>query len=674
MVKVFLTGGDNMGWALDEDLKLMNQVLRQIPGIELVDINSSEVIHSCSPSTLRQLPVEKLIGKKIICQMPGEPFRYFQQPDFPPVASRVGLWLPRTRQAQEQFNKLGLLNCLLPYVVDHQTFSPTIKNKMEREQARRSLGLPENAYIIGSFQRDTEGADLVTPKYMKGPDVFLEIVHALHKKNDSIHVLLAGPRRFWLLDQLETMGIPHTYIGQITQKDDISVNILPRTVLNQLYNVINCYVVSSRTEGGPHAVLEAMAAGCPIISTPVGLALDALPSENIYSTVASAVKILETDMKTGGLTSITTENREHVLQGFSLEKVTPKVQECYEKLDDIQPYFPLTRAGERKQHSILPSWFRVPKVIKRSMEGKTVVGLWHTYHKPPYGGGNQFMLAMRKELTRQGVVVVENQILDSINYYFLNSIHFDVNAFSRLRKKKNINVLHRIDGPIYLIRGYDREKDELCYDLNAELASVTVLQSNYVYRKIVEFGYQPVRPIIIHNAVDSQIFNTHGKLPFDGNRKIRLISTSWSGNPRKGGAIYRWIEEHLDWNLFEYTFVGNVSEPLNKINHIPPMPSEDLAQILKQHDIYITASENDPCSNALLEALSCGLPALYLNSGGHPELVGMGGLPFEGVDDVLTQLNALVNNYENFKNLIVVPTMEQVAVKYLDAIRMGLEK
>lgn len=674
MAKVFLTGGDNMGWALDEDLNLMHQALKQIPDVELVDINSCEVIHSCSPSALGQLPVEKLVGKKIICQMPGEPFRYFQQSDFLPVVSRVGLWFSRTRQAQEQFNKLGILNCLLPYVVDHQTFSPTIKNKMEREEARRSLGLPENAYIIGSFQRDTEGADLVTPKYMKGPDVLLEIVNKLHQKNASLHVLLAGPRRFWLLDQLEARGIPHTFIGQRTKKEDVSVNILPRTVLNQLYNVINCYVVSSRSEGGPHAILEAASAGCPIISTPVGLATDVLPSESVYSTVASAVSIIESDMKTGGLASITAVNRERVLQQFSLEKIIPKVQECYEKLDQIRPYFPLPKEEEGKRRSILPSWFRVPKVITRSMKGKTVVGLWHTYHKPPYGGGNQFMLAMRKELLRQGVAVVENQILDNINYYFLNSIHFDVSAFTRLRKKRNINVLHRIDGPIYLIRGYDREKDELCYDLNAELASVTVLQSNYVYRKIVEFGYQPVRPIIIHNAVDSQIFNTNGKLPFDEKRKIRLISTSWSGNPRKGGAIYRWIEENLDWDLFDYTFVGNVSEPLNKINHIPPMPSEDLAQVLKQHDIYITASENDPCSNALLEALSCGLPALYLNSGGHPELVGMGGLPFEGVDDVLPQLNALVNNYESFKNLIVVPTMEQVAAKYLDAIRIGVEK
>jgi glycosyltransferase involved in cell wall biosynthesis len=302
-----------------------------------------------------------------------------------------------------------------------------------------------------------------------------------------------------------------------------------------------------------------------------------------------------------------------------------------------------------------------------------VVGLWHTYHKPPYGGGNQFMLALHKELARLGIEVMENQILDKINFYLLNSIHFDIDTFTKLKKKRDLRIVHRIDGPIYLIRGYDREKDELCYKLNSAFASATVLQSNYVHRKIVEFGYQPVKPVIIHNAVDPDIFNRNGKLPFDRHRKIRLISTSWSGNPRKGGPIYRWIEEHLDWNSFEYTFVGNVSEPLQKIRQIPPVASEQLAEILKQHDIYITASENDPCSNALLEALTCGLPALYLNSGGHPELVGMGGLPFEGVDEIPIRIEALVDNYESHQNLIVVPTIKQVAEKYLSVMKNATE-
>lgn len=113
--------------------------------------------------------------------------------------------------------------------------------------------------------------------------------------------------------------------------------------------------------------------------------------------------------------------------------------------------------------------------------------------------------------------------------------------------------------------------------------------------------------------------------------------------------------------------MGRASEWFDRILHIPPVPSEELAHIHRQHNIFITASKNDPCSNALIEALACGLPALYLNDGGHPELVGYGGLPFNDVEESLPQLDALEKNYEMFQNVIVVPSLDDVAKKLLDA-------
>ena len=37
---------------------------------------------------------------------------------------------------------------------------------------------------------------------------------------------------------------------------------------------------------------------------------------------------------------------------------------------------------------------------------------------------------------------------------------------------------------------------------------------------------------------------------------------------------------------------------------------------------YVTTKHQDPCPNAVLEALACGLPVLYSNTGGVPEMVG----------------------------------------------------
>ncbi len=49
---------------------------------------------------------------------------------------------------------------------------------------------------------------------------------------------------------------------------------------------------------------------------------------------------------------------------------------------------------------------------------------------------------------------------------------------------------------------------------------------------------------------------------------------------------------------------------------------EEAPAIYSAADAYVMTKYNDPCPNTVLEALACGLPVLYSNSGGVPELVG----------------------------------------------------
>ena len=100
-----------------------------------------------------------------------------------------------------------------------------------------------------------------------------------------------------------------------------------------------------------------------------------------------------------------------------------------------------------------------------------------------------------------------------------------------------------------------------------------------------------------------------------------------------------------------------VEDPISTINTLDRAASKD----------------RYPCSNAVIEALACGLPVLYLNDGGHPELVGLAGLPFEGTSDLLVQLEKLVNYYELFQSLIVVPGIEEVSEKYLSLLKGAAE-
>jgi glycosyltransferase involved in cell wall biosynthesis len=144
----------------------------------------------------------------------------------------------------------------LPYWIDTQQFFPLPAE--ERRRLRQRYRLPSDRRIFASFQRDTE-ADLVSPKLEKGPDLFCDALEQL--KASSVFVLLAGMRRQYVERRLQRAGIPFRNLGTV-----------PVTELNALYNVTDEYLVTSRTEGGPQAILEAMATKTNIFSTHVGIA------------------------------------------------------------------------------------------------------------------------------------------------------------------------------------------------------------------------------------------------------------------------------------------------------------------------------------------------------------------------------------------------------------------
>ncbi len=58
------------------------------------------------------------------------------------------------------------------------------------------------------------------------------------------------------------------------------------------------------------------------------------------------------------------------------------------------------------------------------------------------------------------------------------------------------------------------------------------------------------------------------------------------------------------------------------IKYIGTYSQEEAPKIYQSADAYIITKYLDPCPNTVIEAMACGLPILYSNSGGIPELVG----------------------------------------------------
>lgn len=150
----------------------------------------------------------------------------------------------------------------IPIGIDLDLFSPATSET--RLEARRQFGLPEHAFVVGSFQKDGVGwGEGLEPKLIKGPDVLLAAAERLRDRIPDLWFLLTGPSRGFVATGLERLGIPYRH------------SFLPRPeAVVAAYHASDLYIVASREEGGPKAVLESMATGVPLVTTRVGQAAD----------------------------------------------------------------------------------------------------------------------------------------------------------------------------------------------------------------------------------------------------------------------------------------------------------------------------------------------------------------------------------------------------------------
>lgn len=670
--KVHLMGGEGIGWALDADMETTHKSLSALSDlIEFMSLEKADIIHCVWEWPLLHLPDEILAGKKIICHVCNDLPKTYEQSCMI-HADRIGLWIPISRMCERQLNSLKKQNIYVPYAINNQTFNENFTPNAVAS-LRRKLELPLDRFVISNFMRDTFGKNLHVPKDQKGVELFFEIVHSLYLKGLPIHILLAGPRRHWIRSRLREYGIPFNFVGQEIKGDDNAINILDSATINTLYHTSDLHLVTSRWEGGPRAVLEAAATRTPLLSTPVGLAPDVLEPDSLFQVVDEGIERIEQHIRENILEQTLEPQLQRVLHNHVPAANIERFRAVYQQLENIPPYKPLSEqiAKTRKvrtESGRLIRWFR------RNQPGAGLrISLWHEFHKPPYGGGNQFMMALGHALSKLGVRIEKNRLSNKIHAHLCNSAWFAVDDFMEAARATDLRMIHRVDGPIAVYRGTDWKEDQKIYDLNTRLASATVYQSGWCLMRLHELGFNPKSPVVIPNAVDSRVFHSAGRVPYSPDRKIKLISTAWSDNPKKGGPFYKWLESKLDWNRFEYTFVGRTKETFQYINHIKPQPSKALAQILRQHDIYIMASEHEACSNALLEALSCGLPVLYLDDGANGELTRLGGLPFKQKEEALSQLDRIASNINIFRQCIHVQSIEEIACKYIELFKTVLD-
>lgn len=140
---------------------------------------------------------------------------------------------------------------VIPNGVDTQRFRP---DGSARHALRDELGLPDDAVLIGFCARFDPTKDHAS---------LLAAFAGLAEDGDEVHLVLAGPgcerTNLGLAEAIDAAGRP-ARIHLLGTRDD-----LPRVLAG-----LDLYAQSSRTEGTPNALAEAMACGVPCVATDVG--------------------------------------------------------------------------------------------------------------------------------------------------------------------------------------------------------------------------------------------------------------------------------------------------------------------------------------------------------------------------------------------------------------------
>ena len=235
-------------------------------------IRNSDIVWIISPWTWKKINKKILSKKKVICSiyhLDEDKFDEKQLDEFNLRDEYVDFYHVISENTKKQIKKLTNKPIVsIPFWVNQEIW----KDIYEKDILREKYKLDLDSYLIGSFQRDTEGKDLISPKLSKGPDQFIKIIKEYKEKNKKIGVILAGKRRNFIIENLEKLDIPFNYFEMVDFKE-----------LNELYNCLDLYIVSSRYEGGPQAVMECAITRTPIISTDVGVASEILHPNSIFS-------------------------------------------------------------------------------------------------------------------------------------------------------------------------------------------------------------------------------------------------------------------------------------------------------------------------------------------------------------------------------------------------------
>ena len=279
----------------------------------------------------------------------------------------------------------------------------------------------------------------------------------------------------------------------------------------------------------------------------------------------------------------------------------------------------------------------------------------------PWGGGNLFVKNLSNYLLNLGHKVIYDLSEPDIDLILLTDPrsrressstfnHIEINLYKK-HINPNVAVVQRINE-------CDERKNtnniNNFYLHASRCADKVVFVSDWLKNIYTTLGMKIDKTKVIMSGSNRKVFkNYNNKL---NNNKVNIVTHHWSSHKNKGFESYELLDKLLldpHWkDVIHFTYIGNASDEylLKNSTIIEPLSGTNLGKKLSENDIYLTGSINEPSGNHHIEAALCGLPILYLNSGGIPEYCEGFGVSYNNLDEFEDKLKIIISEKEKYIN------------------------
>jgi len=297
-MRIYVDGRDDCGWHMDVERRNIQRTLQRLGIKETTSLFLADIVHNIwwNHLLIKKKPIFKkkkniLVTSSNFVNLDDDKYALIN--DFASINKIAKAWISPSNKQIHIFDKHNVKSYYQPFYLDLSIFKP-FKDANDKHELLNLFSIPlklfKDKVVIGSFQRDSLGSNLKQPKWQKNPELLIDLLKELPKNNFIL--LLAGPRRHFVIDRCKKYNIPYYYIGREMSGDDLEINTLKIEQMPFLYYLTDIYLVTSVSEGGPKAVMEATATKTFILSTDVGLSPDFINKENIYNDMLNFKKRL----------------------------------------------------------------------------------------------------------------------------------------------------------------------------------------------------------------------------------------------------------------------------------------------------------------------------------------------------------------------------------------------